>query len=504
MTFTQFIAARRAAAHDLRSDDITALKGYVTALKSVDEPSRLGVFRQYASTIKDLDSNQKTRRRNQLERHISDLKNLDERSRVELFRQYAADIENLDPEQNKPKRTELERYVNGLKNLTEQNRAALLKQYAGDSRNLDKEPDAWLTVLSQFTPPALKDLGGGIWADIRLEMMMAEIKNLGQDIRVEVILAELYQAGLDPRTDVMLHPAGLFARSYRRDIGRVAVGLPNSLESEDIRDTNWDAYLLDDDEPPTFLNLEIHRDGLYDYLPEGIFHQATTQGRNQDEKFEEIDEQARRVAAARRFFQPIEQEFFMEGLLLELEERKYMISEETLLQDRDQGEVLRSFWGLPANLLDVRQVNNLLFLLPIAHRISTHRDLVRQVFELILGVPVKIRSIPPLRFQIELEPGDVPAANELCRAELGSFSLGGEYQDTMPGTELNIGPLSTDQLIDFIGNGRSRAILNLLIGYFLPAETDVTDHLEANADNQFLTLSADETPSSVLGVASYI
>ena len=504
MTFAQFMAALNGPADAIKSDDIKALKGYVTALKDVAEPGRLGLFRQYAGAVRDLDQEQKTRRRDQLERLIADLKNLAGPGRVELFRQYAADLEALDPEQDKPKRKELDRYINSLKNLTEPDRAALLKQYAGDSRHLEKEPDAWLTVLSQFTPSALKDLGGGIWAEVRLEMMMAEIKNLGQDIRVEVILAELYQAGLDPRTDLMLHPAGLFARSYRRDIGRVAVGLPNVLEPEDIRDTNWDAYLLDDDEPPTFLNLEVHRDGLYDYLPEGIFHQATTQGRDQTEKFDEIDEQARRVAAARRFFQPIEQEFFMEGLLLELEERKYMISEETLLNDRDQGEVLRSFWGLPANLLDVRQVNNLLFLLPIAHRISTHRDLVRQVFELILGVPVGIRSIPPLRFQIELEPGDAPAANELCRAELGSFSLGGEYQDTMPGTELNIGPLSTDQLIDFIGNGRSRAILNLLIGYFLPAETDVTDHLEADADNQFLTLSNDETHSSVLGVASYI
>jgi hypothetical protein len=504
MTFSEFIAARKDLAHDVKPDEIKAFKGYITDLKNLDEGSRLAEFRSYASAIRDLDGELKTRKRKELDRYITDLKNLDERSRVDVFKHYATEIDQLDPELDKPKRKELERYVAGLKNLTERSRGELLKQYANESKTLDREQDLWLKILSQFTPEALKGLGGGIWSEIRLEMMMAEIKSLGQDIRLEVMLAELYQAGLDPRTDVMIHPAGLFARSYRRDIGRVAVGYPNVLEPDDIRDQNWDAYLLDDDEPPTFLNIEVHRDGLYDLLPEGIFHQATTQGRDQNEKFEEIDEQARRVAAARRFFQPIEQEFFMEGLLLELEERKYMISEETLLHDRDQGEVLRSFWGLPANLLDVRQVNNLLFLLPIAHRISTHRELIRQVFELILGVPVEIRSIPPLRFQIELEPGDVSVPNELCRAELGNFSLGGEYQDTMPGTELKIGPLSTDQLIDFIGNGQSRAILNLLISYFLPAETDVTDHLEADTENHFLTLSTDETPSSVLGVASYI
>ena len=504
MTLFAFVAARSDLPGAVRPDEIKVLKTYITDLKTLDERSRLETFRQYAGAIQTLDNAQKALKRKQLERHSADLNGLKGPGRADVFRHYAGELEALDGGQDAPKRRELERYVTFLKNLEDRNRLDLIRQYATELKAIDREPTLWLKVLAQFMPDALKALGGGIWPDVRLQMMMAEINSLGQDIRMEVMLAELYQAGLDPRTDVMIHPAGLFARSYRRDIGRVAVGYPNILEPEDIRDANWDAYLLDDDEPPTFLNLEVHRDGLYDYLPEGIFHQATTQGRNQDEKFEEIDEQARRVAAARRFFQPIEQEFFMEGLLLELEERKYMISEETLLRDRDQGEVLRSFWGLPANLLDVRQVNNLLFLLPIAHRISTHRELIRQVFELILGVPVGIRSIPPLRFQIELEPGDVSAPNELCRAELGSFSLGGEYQDTMPGTELRIGPLATDQLIDFIGNGRSRAILNLLIGYFLPAETDVTDHLEADAENQFLTLSTDETPSGVLGVASYI
>lgn len=319
-----------------------------------------------------------------------------------------------------------------------------------------------------------------------------------EDVKLEVLLAELYFSGLNPLREVMLHPMGLFARDFRRDVGRVAVGHANILQ-EDAPPP--DPRVLDSD-LQDFLNIEVHRDGLYDYLPEGLFHQATGYTRDQREVFAEIDEQGRRRSAARRFFQPIEQEFYLQRLRLELEERKYDVSEDNLRQNR-QADILREFWGLPLELLTIRQLNNLLHLLPVAHRITPNQALVRQVFELILGVPVHLRTIPPLTFLIELTEGDVPPSDELSRSELGNLSLGGVYQDTMPAVEIRLGPLNGSQLNDFLANGRSRVILNLLITYFIPAESEVVDHLIADEDNQFLVL-ADDDPTSVLGVASYI
>ena len=227
-------------------------------------------------------------------------------------------------------------------------------------------------------------------------------------------------------------------------------------------------------------------------------------GRDQGEVFDDIDEQARRQRGIRQFFQPIEQEFYLQGVGMELEERKYFVTEQNLRQN-DQGDVLRRFWGIPPNLLDIRQLNNLLHLLPIAHRLVHNTPLVTQVFELMLTVPVEIRTIAPLVHLIELAPGDVPAPNDLSKAELGNFALEGLYQDTMPAYEIRIGPLNGNQLPDFLANGRSRAIMNLLIGYFMPSETDIIDHLLINPDDQFLQFSdTEDVPSSVLGVASYI
>lgn len=320
-----------------------------------------------------------------------------------------------------------------------------------------------------------------------------EITNLHTDVRLEVILAELYGGGLDPRTDVLIHPSGLFERSYRRDVGRVIVGHADAL-IEDLPE--------EDEKRRSYLNIEVHRDGLYHYLPEGLFHQPVNRGRDQGEVFDDIDEQARRGQAARKFFQPFEQEFFLQRTLLELEERKYSLTEENIRQN-DQGMVLRQFWDIPRDLLNTRQLHNLLYLLPVAHRIVHNQPLVTACFSLILGVHVALKTLPPLIHLIELAADDEPVSDELGRAEMGKFSLGGVYQDTMPVIEISIGPLNKHQLNGFLQGGRSRDVLNMLIGYFMPAELDVVDHLIISEEDSYLVL-VDDDPTAVLGVASYI
>lgn len=326
-----------------------------------------------------------------------------------------------------------------------------------------------------------------------------EINNLQKnnqakvDVRLEVILAELYFQGLNPLQELQILPQGLFERNYRKDVGKAEVTKSTIVE---------DDFMTYEATQKKHLTVEVHRDGLYDYLPEGVFHQPTNRARDQRELFDDFDEQARRIEGARKFFRPLEHEFYLQRLLLELEERKYLITEENLRQNT-QSDILREFWGLPPGLLDIRQLNNLLYLLPIAHRIVMDWSLVRQCFELILGVPVELRTIPPLVFSIQLAPGDQPVSNELGHAEMGNFSLSGDYQDTMPAVEIRMGPLNTMQLIDFLEGGRCRKIFRLLVDYFIPIELEVIDFLITDEDKKYLELS-DKNPTSVLGVASYI
>ncbi|RIV25444.1 hypothetical protein DYU11_09095 [Fibrisoma montanum] len=364
-------------------------------------------------------------------------------------------------------------------------------------------------------------------------------RNVGVDVRLEVLLAELLRGGLDPRREVMIYPRGLFAREYRSDvgIGRILPVEPDKpgmpLSAKDVvfdKSGVWagSIHAYENENPninlpdhQEFLNIPVYRDGLYDYLPEGLFHQRTET--DEREYAKEIAEQDRREQAARRFFRPIEQEFYLQGLLLELEERKYLITEDNL-QQKEHGDILRGIWGLPADrlvriprpngsgwtttrdiLLDFRQLNNLLHLLPVAHRLINNRNLVERLLALVLGVPVQLRTIPPLLILIETEPEDQIGPFELGQIELGNFSLAGIYQDTMPAVEIRLGPLNTAQLTDFLPEGRSRAVLDMLISYFLPAETENVIHLLVDEANQFLQLVEKESsPTSVLGWASYI
>ena len=47
--------------------------------------------------------------------------------------------------------------------------------------------------------------------------------------------------------------------------------------------------------------------------------------------------------------------------------------------------------------------------------------------------------------------------------------------------------------------------MNLLIGYFMPYETDVIDHLLVEDGHQYIVLGDDiDTPLSVLGTTTYM
>lgn len=373
----------------------------------------------------------------------------------------------------------------------------------------------------------------------KLQRNREEILGLGKnraagepiiDLRLEVVLAELIQQGLDPLRDVLIHTWSVFERDYRSDLDleadRVIIGDARSLDKEKKRvkigsgtkapineekPSEWD---YDDMmRQAVFLNLVTHRDGLYDYLPEGLFHQPVSKNKDRDNSdwSIEIFEQFEREQGARRFFQPIEQEFYHQRLFLELEERKYFLTEENLRQN-DNGELFRGFWRLPADLLNIRQLNNLLHLLPVAHRITGDTELMSDVFSLILGVPVAITLLPPISCpiedqtlshvvggenRIESEPDDLGC---IC---LGNFSLGGIYEDTMPALELRIGPLSIEQFAGFAPGGNSSKLLDLLEGYFIPAETTVVCHLIPDQESTFICLS-EEQSKSVLGFNAYL
>ncbi|TGE07763.1 hypothetical protein [Hymenobacter fodinae] len=308
--------------------------------------------------------------------------------------------------------------------------------------------------------------------------LLEKLQRQPLDLRLEVVLADLLAYGYQ-FDEFIVRPVSLFARRYRRDIGTVT-------EEQTER---WHS-------PRTAI--EVHREGLYDALPQQLFHQPgdPTPGQGVRAMIEDIQAQRRREKATRRFFLPFEQEFYRFRVLLEQEERRYM----TNLSAQWYNEVLARFWEL-AGQLPPRQVTTLLYLLPLAHRIVGDLPRTQQVFESVLEVPVRLRTVAPLSFPSDVlqetsaSPGAVLGQGELGR----DFVLSGAYQETLPALEISLLGLSTPELELYLApdSWQTRA-LKILCNYFIAFETDVVLHYEMAASSQSFVL-ADEGETAVLG-----
>jgi type VI secretion system protein ImpH len=297
------------------------------------------------------------------------------------------------------------------------------------------------------------------------------------DLRLEVVLADLLAYGYQ-FDDFIVRPVSLFARRYRRDIGSVS-------------EEQTERWLS----PKTAV--EVNREGLYDALPQQLFHQPGNPAQQGVRSMiEDTQAQRRREKATRRFFLPFEQEFYRFRVLLEQEERRYM----TNLSAQWYNEVLARFWEL-SGLLPPKQVSTLLYLLPLAHRIVGDLPRTQQCFETVLEVPVRLRTVAPLQFPAEAmqtsagAPGTVLGQGELGR----DFVLSGAYYETLPALEISLHSLSTAELEVYLAPSTWQArALQLLCQYFIAFETDIVLHYEVTAASQSFVLS-DSGETAVLG-----
>jgi hypothetical protein len=247
--------------------------------------------------------------------------------------------------------------------------------------------------------------------------------------------------------------------------------------------------------------LEVHREGMYDALPQQVFHQPGTGSTDAPPgpraMVEDIRLQRRKEKATRRFFLPFEQEFFHFRVLIEQEERRYF----TNLTARWYNEALAGFWGVADSGLPPEPLTNLLYLLPLAHSIVGDLPRTKQCFESVLGQPVELRVVAPLRHALPTARTTQPTAGT---GTLGSLSLGrdmvlsGEYQETLPALEISLLGLSVAGLEAYLAGEWPAKALALLCEYFVAYETDIVMRYEmAATEPSFVLGEGEEAP--VLG-----
>jgi hypothetical protein len=295
------------------------------------------------------------------------------------------------------------------------------------------------------------------------------------DLNIEVITSILLENELLNENDLYIKPIGIFKRGFGNDLEKVEV-----IESKTKQN------------PEVFVC--TNREGLYDMLPEGLFHTNIRRIHHIDtqESVKELHIHQEEEKSARLFFLPLEQEFYKSRILIENKER----SVATGFKDSLIMKMFTDFWDLPTIPESLKI--NLLYLIPIASHIVGNLELTREVFELVLNEPVEIKEINNVKRVLKNDSVlDGAILND-------SFILDEMIDDGMPCLQVTIGPLHQNHsLTDFISGGYIKVLIDLLESFFIPLDVDMEVQIIAskNADNLILT---EEDYVGRLSYSSYI
>ncbi|WP_207513581.1 hypothetical protein [Longitalea luteola] len=306
---------------------------------------------------------------------------------------------------------------------------------------------------------------------IAIETFLKELSAFVYDIKAEALVNQALQHHVHPDDFVVL-PDGRFYREYRTDL--------------------YAMNMIDDNRLRQLLQLRLSRSGIYDLVPEGLFHQPFNNARPNSSAMEmaaqsRIDR--KKEMAARKFFQPIENSFFRQRVLIEQEE-------ENLLAGMNNGllnDYFFTFWEFPEKL-NKTSAMLLVLLLPYAHAIAGDLHLMQQCLEILLQEKVNIALVPPGECTA---PGD---AFRLGIGELGNDLVCGQtFSEDYPCLQYNIGPLQHSKPVDYCTGGDNDLLLQVFNNYFAPVEADIIINVEVDRSRALVALNEEESP--ILGYA---
>lgn len=289
------------------------------------------------------------------------------------------------------------------------------------------------------------------------------LNHLPIDLRAEVVLADMLEDGIS-LDDLLVNPVGAFRRTFGRDISQV-----QWVESQ-IKSQRW-------------LQIDLNRSGLYDLLPEGVFHQPTTNDASvsTETTLREMAIQHERERAARRFFLPIEQEFFRQRIRIEQEQREFLFGTDTLLPNT----LLEWFWDLP-DFLTPNQLKRLLYLLPVIHQMAGDLVSMEACFGQLVDERVSLAFDAPGKelIQVDTQP-------------LGQWQLGvgsvfdGGLHDGEPQLRVTVYIDRTERLTDYLPGGNGQRLIEWLAGYLVPLAVSTSVNLDTSALNDTFQLTSD-------------
>lgn len=300
----------------------------------------------------------------------------------------------------------------------------------------------------------------------------SSVNTLDTDFRGELVAAGFNRDRQDSEKALIIRRRGDI-----RDVSKDISGIESGYSSHDLME---------------YLYVYTNRPGIYDSLPEGIFHQPENNGkqRTQEDIIREIRSHRDEEFFARRYFQPLEMVLDQVLVDAQLYEQKF---------DKagfygNLRDIFVSQWNI-LRLLNLKQALLFIRIIPVIAEISQDLELMSKVMEMILNCPVHISEGKITKRKLPEEK-----KRTLGSWKLGINSvLGDSVENDSPDLEIIIGPLSTEQMKLFEPNAINRLILNELIDLTVPFDRTVAlKYKLSDADTKFRL--SDKAHKAYLGI----
>ncbi len=276
------------------------------------------------------------------------------------------------------------------------------------------------------------------------EQLTQIVNKLPINLKAEVVASLLTDLGVN-KTSVQSNYTSSFNRSYRKDV-----------------------YNADFNNENGVLDLSISRNGLYDMLPEGLFHPEIVENENKisvKNLLASHKKQKEEEAQARLFFKPFENHIFQ--FLIQIEDK-----EKNLINNSHEfRSFFKQFWGMDSWIKD-KQFIFMLQILPYTKNIKGNINRITQLLSHHLQ-----KEITHKRSWMEI---DIPANSSKQGLILGQNFIVGNTSDQLPYIEFIIHNISDEELLNYIKDGYYYKFITLYFEYLLPIELEYNIKVKPN------------------------
>lgn len=307
----------------------------------------------------------------------------------------------------------------------------------------------------------------------------AYVNSLDTDFKASSFVAAMLEEEILEEGMVEIIPSGADRSAYAKDIKSVDHYYSESLSQDRVL-------------------IQVNREGLYDMLPEGLFHRTPKykERLTKEEMIGDVREWRKEEKSARQFFMPFEAELYHLRTLLDCYENRL----DKRSSYDDLAQLFAPVWP-EFSTLDNEQCIIWMHMIPQIQHKRNDLPFLESIIEVLFDVQATVAQELPYPAQISIPPKQQVS---LGKGHLGVDTIiGSHFTDYQDRVIIHIGPLATEKLTCFLPSGAARKLLDMLCHYLLPVQSHVELKLLCLADERIGSLGR-ESKHAVLGYTAHL